>query len=149
MACTWEQNIESALAQIRAGLSAVRGCSREQLAAFQKENQVTLPDAYVRFLEGAGMLPGDFLRGSDIQFDQLGRLQSLATHLLEEDGAPQLENGFVFCSHQGYQFLFFRLDGGPDPEVWHYLEGDGVFKAVAPSFSDWLVRTVGQEFQSS
>ena len=70
-----------------------------------------------------------------------------ARDLLEGDEGPPLpEAAFVFCSHQGYQFLFFEAGKGPDPEINYYLECEGSFQVVSPAFSDWLIQTVRNEF---
>ncbi len=143
----WRTRIEWAVGQIRDHSSIISGCSEADLADFQRKRSLELPEAYRHFLGAAGANCGRFLQGSDLRFEDLDSLQSSAQSLLGDDGGPGLpENAFVFCSHQGYQFLFFQLGGGPDPEVRYYLEGEGEFKLVAPGFSDWLVRTVQDEF---
>lgn len=122
------------------------GCSLEDLSAFESSRSITLPDSYARFLLGAGKNTGGFLSGSDLTIDCLDRLQLGARALLQDDDAPGLPpDGFVFCSHQGYQFLFFRMSEGPNPPVYYYLEGEKKFREIAPSFSDWLGRTIDDE----
>jgi hypothetical protein len=147
MARAWKPKVEWALRQIEAHSRVTQGCSDAALVAFQRHHGLELPEAYLRFLVVVGMNSGEFLQGSDLRFEQLHSLQSEAQELLNDDDGPTLpENAFVFCSHQGYQFLFFRVGQGPDPQVHHYLEGDREFKTVAPTFSDWLVQAVRDEF---
>ncbi len=108
---------------------------------------VTVPAAYVAVLLRIGKDPGSFLEGSDLCADALGGLQVGTRALLDEADVQTLpEDAFVFCSHQGYQFLFFRLDGHPDPAVSHYLEGEREFRVVAASFSEWLLGAARDEF---
>lgn len=143
----WSVKLEWALREIALHCSATAGCSDAELAAFQRERRIELPEAYLHYLRAVGANPGEFLRGSDLAFEQLDELQTGARLLLEDDDGPSLpEDAFVFCSHQGYQFLFFRLSEGPDPPIYHYLEMEPGFKLVEPLFSDWLVRTVHDEF---
>lgn len=93
--------------------TAIEACSGAELERFQQDRNLELPAAYVRFLEALGSSSGQFLQGSDFLFEQLDGLQSGAQALLEEDEGPALpEDTFVFCSHQGYQFLFFNLGEG-------------------------------------
>ncbi len=122
------------------------GCSEQDLLELQHGMGVQLPPAYLRFLRRCGADTGDFLRGSDLTLAFLPRLRSSAQALLTDDKGPLLpDDAFVFFSHQGYQFLFFRLSDGPDPPVFYYLEASGVFRKVAPSFSAWLRQTVHDE----
>jgi hypothetical protein len=147
MVKAWQPKIEWALRQIEAHSRLTQGCSEAELEVFQRLQGLELPDAYLLFLGAAGVNPGEFLQGSDLRFEQLERLQFGAQDLLDDNGGRMLpKNAFVFCSHQGYQFLFFQLDDGPDPQIHYYLEGEGEFKSVAPAFSDWLVQAVHDEF---
>jgi hypothetical protein len=149
MTTDWTVKVEAALARIREESPTTTGCSEDTLATFERQHQLALPAAYRCFLASAGMNPGDFLDGSDLRFDELAGLQSSARSLLEENGAPPLpSNAFVFCEHQGYQFLFFHLGESEDPTVHYYLELSGEFKVVASTFSDWLVGAVNDEFPS-
>ena len=150
MATVGHLRTEEALLQIREHGGAIRGCSDSQLQGFQQERGLELPSAYLRFLAVAGLDPGDFLVGSDLRFEQLDDLQSGARYILEDDKGPALpDDAFVFCSHQGYQFLFFRLSQGPDPQVFWYLEESHEFKLVASSFSEWLGQTVRELWDDS
>jgi hypothetical protein len=146
----WIAKLEPALRQIASRSSGTAGCSDGELAAFQRDRRLELPEAYLHYLRAVGVNPGEFMRGSDLKFEELDALQSEAPLLLEEENGPSLpENAFVFIAHQGYQFLFFRLDEGADPPIYHYLEGESDFKVVAPSFSDWLVGAVRDEFSDA
>lgn len=105
-----------------------------------------LPEAYRRYLELVGSGAGGFLMGSNFLFRELDRVQSGADALLADDGIDGLPpNAFVFCSHQGYQFLYFHVTGDPDPKVKYYLEGERVHREVAGHFSEWLETTVSEE----
>lgn len=119
------------------------GCSADDLADLERQEGIRLPASYREYASAAGMRPGDFLVGSDLAFDQLDTVRRSALALLEDDSGPKLPDAaFVFCSHQGYQFLFFELGDSPDPPVFHYLEGTRAFREVAPSFSAWLGEAV-------
>jgi hypothetical protein len=139
--------LEATLSLIQEHSAApLMGCSEQDLLALQRSLRLQLPSAYLRFLRHCGADTGNFLKGSDLTTAFLPRLRDSAEALLTEDGGPQLpDDAFVFCSHQGYQFLFFRLSDGPDPPVFYYLEASGVFREVAPSFSEWLRQAVHDE----
>ena len=147
MAEPWRISLDWSIEQIVAHSSGLaRGCDERAVHEFQEQAGLDLPLAYLEFLMAVGCHAGEFLCGSDFLFPVLGRLQTGAARLLTEDGGPPLPpSAFVFCGHQGYQFLFFDLAGGPDPEVRHYLEGTRAFVSVAPSFSSWLYGAVLDE----
>jgi hypothetical protein len=146
----WIAKVDQAVQQIREHSPDVEGCSAEDLARFQQDQKVELPLAYARFLAGVGRNMGEFLVGSDLWFRELPSQLETARALLEDDAGPELPpDAFVFCSHQGYQFLFFYLGEGPDPAVHYYLEGTARFDVVAPSFSSWLAGAVIDEFSGA
>lgn len=149
MANLWEAVVDEATATIRSrSRRPVIGCSDLELREFQAGHVVELPPSYLRYLGAAGKDCGDFLFGSDLHFDALDAVRISAQALLADDAGPTLpDDAFVFFSHQGYQFSYFRLAGGPDPEVYYYLEREGAFRVIAPSFSAWLVRAVADEFR--
>jgi hypothetical protein len=126
---------------------SVQGCRSEDLDEFQERRHLVLPLFYRRFIEAVGGDPGDFLHGTDIALTKLDAVASAAEHLLVDDEAEPLRPEiFPFCCHEGYQFFTFRLDEGPDPPVFYYMEGDMKHTAVAASFSEWLVTMVRDEF---
>lgn len=146
MSSDWWSTIEMAVARLRRGSPVpLEGASGPELTELQAWAG-NLPSAYLAFLAAVGRHSGDFLRGSDFLIERLTSLQTEARALLREDPAPAFpDDAFVFCAHQGYQFLFFRLSEGPDPPVLHYLEGVRDFRVVAASFSAWFAQTVQDE----
>jgi hypothetical protein len=144
----WCASVDASVRRIlERSYSPPGACPDADLERFQQAHEVRLPLAYLRFLRGVGCDSGDFLRGSDLHVHQLDELQDGARALLDDDDGPSLPHeAFVFCGHQGYQFLFFSLNGDPDPEVLYYLGGERTFRVVAASFSDWLALTVRDEF---
>lgn len=95
-----------------------------------------------------GTSSGGFLVGSDFLLSELDRIQAGASALLADDGVDALPgSAFVFCAHQGYQFLYFIVGDSPDPKVLYYLESETVPREVARHFSEWLANAVSQECQ--
>lgn len=143
----WKERVAWSVSQIeKLSRGPTRGCSAPELSSFQLSAGVELPQAYLLFLQQLGHSAGDLMHGTDFSFGKLGDLQDSALDLLEDDQAPPLPaNAFVFCGHEDYQFLFFVLEGNPDPAVFRYMEGEGI-QMVASSFSEWLRRTVIEEF---
>lgn len=144
----WEENLDEAVARIsRRTELPVLGCTEQELQEFQASHGIELPAAYAEYLRRIGKDTGSFLVGSDLCFGVLDTLRTSAEALLHDDKGPNLpRDAFVFCYHQGYQFLFFRVEAHPDPEVQRYLEGERAFRAVAPSFSSWLLQAATDEF---
>ena len=76
-----------------------------------------------------------------------GTVEEDFAELLEEDGVDPLpSHGFIFFDHQGYQFFWFTLGAGPDPEVFHHSTTTKSHRAVAPSFSRWLEQRIESEY---
>ncbi len=143
----WQERVEKATATIRqSSTTPVEGCSIEEVLQFQQDLGFQIPAAYTHYLLAVGKDCGDFLTGSDRLFTELDSIHQSALALLSDDCGPTLPDGaFVFCSHQGYQFLFLRA-GTDDPPVEYYLEGGVGFRIVSTSFSEWLRDSVATEY---
>jgi hypothetical protein len=131
----------------RADDSTIIGCSPDEVAAIEARFGCRLPKSYREFLMVMGKGAGRFMTGSDLFYDRLSEQRELAERLLQEVGAD-LRLGptdFVFCSHQGYQFLFFDAARHPDPPVFHFIEGVTASVCVNDTFSAWLLRAVNDE----
>ncbi|MFC0428062.1 SMI1/KNR4 family protein [Chryseobacterium scophthalmum] len=98
-----------------------------------------LPLCYKEFLQNFGYnmeRKDDYSRGGfvgeSIFFDNVFGNHTNKDGLIEqlqEDNKTNLisqindKNIFVFNSHQGYLFAFFKLNGGDNPPVYGYAEG--------------------------
>jgi hypothetical protein len=144
----WRTSLEASVRRIRAASEEpASGVPIAELASFEVRGRYTLPAAYRSYLLKVGLAPGDFLVGSDLAYRHLTGLQESARALVEESKAEALPpSAFVFCGHQGYQYLFLRMDEGDDPPVYRYLEGDLAFRRVHDSFSEWLAGAVVDEY---
>ena len=123
----------------------IRGCDEAEVRTVEAKAGAPLPESYRQFLLRLGWSAGCLFRGTDMLYPSVLNLRDWAEELLREDGAGFClpGNAFVFSMHQGYQFLYFPIDPAlPDPPVYHYFEGDGVAKEVAPSFSAYLRASV-------
>lgn len=144
----WRSSLEVSFGRIRAeSEKPASGLPIAELAAFEARGPYALPAAYRLFLLNVGLDPGDFMRGDDLAYRCLAGLQASARALVAESKAAELPlTAFVFCEHQAYEFLFFRMDEGDDPPVYHYLEGDPSYERVRESFSVWLAGAVVDEY---
>jgi hypothetical protein len=130
----------------------ILGCSSAEIDEIEDSSPgVRLPSVYRAFLESMGRSAGQFMRGTDLFYPEILGLRKIAEALLRECAvAWRLERQhFVFCSHQGYQFLFFDCTRGEDPPVWLFLEGETAPREVFPRFSEWLRRCVQDELGES
>lgn len=120
------------------------GCSAEEVAAVETAFGHALPESYKQFLFVMGKEAGDFMVGTDLFYEYLPGQRECAKELLAEAKAQYAlkATDFVFCSHQGYQFLFFDAAESPDPAVYHYMELDPAPKRRSDSFSAWLTGAV-------
>ncbi|RFM27922.1 SMI1/KNR4 family protein [Deminuibacter soli] len=101
----------------------LKPCKEREVKRVEEEYGVRLPSVYIEFLSNMGKGAGDFMLGSSCFYDEIFSLKDWAVELLEENGFRSLpENSFVFWMHQGYQFAFFMLDEGDNPQVFFYTE---------------------------
>lgn len=114
------------------------GCSSNQINLIEKFINKKLPACYIEFLtvmgydmdrkddNSRGGFVGESIFYNDVFGDYI--IKDGLIEQLEEDGKEDLtsqvnENVFVFASHQGYIFAFFKLDEGDNPPVYGYHEG--------------------------
>jgi hypothetical protein len=118
--------------------STVEGCSEADIAAVQAQAGGCLPMAYKIFLECMGRQAGGFLVGTDVFYPAVLNLRSWAQEMLEEgnSGFVLPDTAFVFLMHQGYQCLYFLMEGlSEDPPVFRVAEGMTAAEQFAPSLS--------------
>jgi len=116
-----------------------------EVAALERHLGLILPAAYRAYLLVAGAYPPPNLVGSDCHNDYLYKLREWADILLGECGHPFAlpADSVVFLMHQGYQFFYFRADGGTDdPAVWYYYENWSAPEQRYNRFSDWVAEIV-------
>ena len=141
---------ESVKKLVSAGLaspSQVVGCSDTEIRQLESLVNAKLPIIYKEFLKTMGQCAGSFLAGTDLFMPKLFNLRTWAETLLQRTDSPfRLPPSiFVFLVHQGYQFMFFHLNQGDDPEVFHFEEGEEQPRAVFSHFTDWLAASVDDE----
>lgn len=120
----------------------LRGCSNRETGKLEAEFGFRLPSEYVHFLKLIGKGAGSFLLGTSIFYRDLPSLRESAEELLVESGSTFVlpKSAFVFCSHQGYQFMYFdALPYSEDPPVFYYLENDLKPNVRWPSFTAFLM----------
>lgn len=138
---------------IAGGLAAgdeIAGCTEPEIAALEAAFRRPFPASYRVFLAAMGKGAGEFMRGTDMFHEHLGGLRKAAERLMLESRSPAelRSSDWVFAVHQGYQFLYFDAAAGPDPQVFHVMEGEAA-KPVAASFSDWLDGAIADEIEGS
>ena len=117
------------------------GCTDEEISELEQQVGLTLPTAYRDFLRTMGHRAGGFMVGTDFFYDDLRGLrdalvESLAQMRVDFHVPSDL---FVFSSHQGYIFHFFRTTEGDDPPVYGFSEADPTVRQMWPRFSDALL----------
>jgi hypothetical protein len=121
-------------------------CSEEEILKLEEHIGRELPQAYKEYLATMGKYSGIVNAGTDCFYEDLFELNQDALELLLQNKIEiQLsDDAFVFCMHQGYQFLFFKLDEGENPPVYGYSEGNVApnFEMLCDSFSNYLMEVV-------
>ena len=127
------------------------GCTPNQIEEIRLLAGGRLPPVYEVFLRKLGCGAGRFFEGTDIFYPQILTNRQGADALLQEDECEfQLsKSDFVFAIHQGYQFMYFDLSAvGDDPQVYSYMEGDGLPKIKWKHFSDLLLGAI-EDYEKS
>ena len=143
---------ESVNELIKSGLvkkDALKGCNDSEINTLESTYKISLPKDYVYFLQLMGKDSATFLKGTDFLYEKLFKLKEHAIDLLKENNANYhlRENDFVFMSHQGYQFLFFKCNTN-DASIYYYEDGEEDVKEVYPNFEAWFKDTVKDEIES-
>ena len=117
----------------------IGGCS--DLEIDQVSAGRDLPRSYIEFLKMLGQGAGRFFLGTDIFYPSVLGMNCDAEELLRdcESGLVLPDEAFVFAMHQGYEFLFFRIDQGDDPLVYRFREGWKRFEPVSSIFSEYIL----------
>ena len=126
------------------------GCTLDEVNEIRSLANCPLPEAYETFLRVMGRGAGRFLEGTDIFYPDILTVRRAAEKLLEEDRVPfELSaSDFVFCCHQGYQFMYFRLDEpADDPPIYYYIEGSCSMKKKWDHFSLFLLKAVEDQMK--
>lgn len=119
------------------------GCDCEEIEQIMREQHVDfLPELYRRFLIMMGRGIPNVFRGSDYTCRHLGRAKQAALEGIA-DNNPSLdfpEDAFVFISHQGYSFFYFRTaDRNEDPEIYALINDGLSYQKVADKLSEFFL----------
>lgn len=121
---------------------AVQGCTEEELAALMEaQGVVALPGSYREFMGFTGRAPY-WLARSEWDYEWLLEAKQIARQIVVEDYkgdfAP-FEDAFVFQTHYGYEFYYFRAEDltDPDPHFWIHSATKPVQESET-SFATWL-----------
>ena len=129
----------------------VQPCTLQEVQALEQQLETQLPKAYCEFLIWMGHEAGPFMRGTDCFYNDLSQLREWAIELLAENSISQtlLDNAFVFCMHQGYQFMLLRMCEGNDPPVYYYNETErrNIFCIIFSSFCAFLLKEIDEHAQ--
>ncbi|MBT1687191.1 SMI1/KNR4 family protein [Dawidia soli] len=118
-------------------------CSKAEVDNLEHQVKSNLPVAYKEYLLSMGKYSGRFNVGTDCFYPDILDLGKYANDLLEENNTGLMlpSDAFVFSMHQGYQFNFFKLLDGDDPQVFSYSEvyKTPEFRRISESFSSYLL----------
>lgn len=139
--------IDWVLRTLRARERFLEGCDQAMIEALERDAGGALPASYVAFLLGAGWDTGSFMRGSDLSIGILPRLQREFRSATVGVRPPIPESAFVFCGHQGYQYLWFHLGQAADPVAYYFNDArPGSIECTNKTLSQGLVQMAGDEY---
>ncbi|RSN54670.1 hypothetical protein [Actinomadura sp. WAC 06369] len=126
------------------------GCTAGEIEALMAAQGVTaLPSLYREFLEFGGRTPYWLARYEWDYTWLLEEAKDTAREIVVDDGLDwaSFADTFVFQTHQGYLFFYFRAEDLtlPDPPYWVYRQGGEVaggepFSRFLQDFADALPR---------
>lgn len=127
------------------------GCSIELLNKSQEEQGVNyLPPSYSKFMLSFGDL-FDILLGFSCNcgfLEESNHKQDLMD-ALQEKGLSLPTDAFVFFSHEGYVWHFFRTkENVENPPVYSYSEAELGIRMIAGSFTQLLRMSLSQTSSS-
>ncbi|UGT53431.1 SMI1/KNR4 family protein [Nocardia asteroides] len=127
----------------------IKGCTQQEVATLMDAQHVShLPKRYREFLLFGGRDPYWLNRGGEWDYSWLLEAKEIARETVvddyHEDFTP-FADAFVFQTHQGYMFHYFRSEDleEPDPHFWIYT-GNRPLRQSTRDFTGWI-RTLAQE----
>jgi len=139
---------------VSAGLDEGRpiiGALEHEIAEIASSQGVNvLPKIYHEFLRDCGRSAGLFQRDADFFYPAIKSLKKELLEMLADVGFEYDVpcDAFVFGAYQGFQFNFFRCNEGDDPAVYQIDDGGAEPKLVCDSFSEYVLRSIGQYRQA-
>jgi hypothetical protein len=129
-----------------------QGCTEQEVLSIEEHFRIQLPRCYRDFLTVMGRYAGDFLVGSDYSFPKLVQIGEGAVALLRRC-LPRFtlpRTAFVFFSHQGYTYEWFKCQyRDDDPPVVMFTELEREPRMISNSFSAWLLSAVDADIAAS
>ncbi|MEU1982504.1 hypothetical protein [Nocardia sp. NPDC019395] len=127
----------------------IKGCADVEVDELQYAQSVSeLPFSYREFLLFSGKNPYWLSRGGEWDYEWTMEAKVVAREIVEEDYegdfSPFAES-FIFETHQGYMFNFFRKEDLPsnDPHFWIYTGGRPLRRS-STTFSEWIRRNFAE-----
>jgi hypothetical protein len=126
----------------------LRGCSQKEIEQLEKHIGAKLPQNYKEFLALMGHDAGIFRNGTDYLYKDLFNLTEDTKEILMDGPFKLPDDAFVFSSHQGYIFAYFRFSDGDDPPIYIYKEMEPSPIKQASSFFEYLTKSLDEEISN-
>lgn len=140
--------VESLLKSDLANESDLQGCSEAEIDELERSEGCKLPQRYRDFLGLMGHNAGKFNQGSSFLYHRVFGLTKYAKETMASGPFQLPENTFVFFSHQGYIFAYFKLSEGDNPPVFTYMEGEQAPILWGNSFTEYLEKALDEEIET-
>ncbi|MEV3961649.1 SMI1/KNR4 family protein [Nocardia sp. NPDC050193] len=121
----------------------IRPCSEDEISALMAAQGVTdIPVSYREFMSYAGRNPYWLSRMGEWDYEWLIEAKQIAREIVVEDYGRDFapyEDSFVFHTHQGYIFFYFRGEDLKefDPKFWIYY-GKRPVSVSEKTFNEWI-----------
>ncbi|WP_280234963.1 SMI1/KNR4 family protein [Nocardia cyriacigeorgica] len=123
-------------------LTVAKRCTDTEITALMNAQGVmAIPDSYREFLRFSGKNPYWLARSGEWDYEWLLEAKDLAREIVVDDNQDftPFEGSFIFQTHQGYMFYYFRPEDltRPDPHFWIYKETHDP-RDSGMTFTEWL-----------
>jgi hypothetical protein len=138
---TFQQFFASQLDRLAAAGYANRedfsGISTDEIDSVEAAQGVSLPSAYVSFLQVMGRAAGPLFLGSDVTFPDVLWFRTEAARIAADVEADITALGVVFLIHQGYDMLLLG-SGTDDPPVYRLTDSMPQPEQASDSFTEFF-----------
>jgi hypothetical protein len=121
------------------------GYNKSEIKYFEQENKIVLPEAYKLFLTNFAKGNPLFFDHQDYKLESINYSRETAEQLLKKVLPIDI---FVFTEWQGYNYDYFRLTSGSNPEVTFGIIASGdpnddrVKEKSKGIFTDWICKKI-------
>lgn len=142
----YKQFIEEIMTFLKEGKlnPRITGYNEKEIQELEHRIGKKLPESFKVYLQIIGNNVMGILAGDRLNLDSIKEAYETAQELLNDSICETKCDDYLLplSQHDGYTFVFIRLDEGDDPPVYNYVEQDPKAENIGVSFTAWLREVV-------